>query len=442
MKKYDSYKDSGIEWIGHIPEHWEVKKLKFIKSNIKNAFVDGPFGSNLKTEHFVENGDVYVIDSGLITSGVFHKKREMKTITNDHFETVLRSECKQNDIIIAKIGANFGMSGILPKLNKPSLVSGNTLKLTVNEELYDLKLVHLQLLNLKTQGEIDLLVKGSAQPALSMGVMSDLPFVISTSLEEQTAIANYLDQKTTQIDTLIAKKQHFISLLQEERTAVINQAVTKGLDPNVKMKDSGIEWLGEIPEHWEVKKLKHICRLITKKANEKPDYVLALENIKSWSGEIIGNPFENKMEGDAILFEENDVLFSKLRPYLAKVIKTTRNGGCVGELLVLRAENKVSPDFLYQRLSSEMIITIVDGSTYGTKMPRASWDKFISNLCVGLPPIKEQIDIANYLNNKIFEIETIIYKAQQEIELLEEYKTALISEVVTGKVDVRGINLN
>ena len=120
-------KDSGIEWLGEIPEHWEVKKLKFIKSNIKNAFVDGPFGSNLKTEHFVENGDVYVIDSGLITSGIFHKKREMKTITSDHFETVIRSECKQNDIIIAKIGANFGMSGILPKLDKPSLVSGNTL---------------------------------------------------------------------------------------------------------------------------------------------------------------------------------------------------------------------------------------------------------------------------------------------------------------------------
>jgi type I restriction enzyme S subunit len=223
-------KDSGVEWLGEIPEHWEVKKLKYIKSNIKNAFVDGPFGSNLKTEHFVENGDVYVIDSGLITSGVFHIKREMKTITNEHFETVLRSECKQNDIIIAKIGANFGMSGILPKLDKPSLVSGNTLKLTINEELYDLKLIHLQLLNLKTQGEIDLLVKGSAQPALSMGVMSDLPFVIPKTLDEQIKIRNYILNQHTRIDNLITKSNEEIELLKEYKTALISEVVTGKVD--------------------------------------------------------------------------------------------------------------------------------------------------------------------------------------------------------------------
>lgn len=223
-------KDSGIEWLGEIPEHWEVKKLKFIKSNIKNAFVDGPFGSNLKTEHFVENGEVYVIDSGLITSGVFHKKREMKTITKEHFETVLRSECKQNDIIIAKIGANFGMSGILPKLDKLSLVSGNTLKLTVNEELYDLKLIHLQLLNLKTQGEIDLLVKGSAQPALSMGAMSDLPFVIPDTKEVQVTIRDYILNQHKRIDKLITKSQQEIELLKEYKTALISEVVTGKVD--------------------------------------------------------------------------------------------------------------------------------------------------------------------------------------------------------------------
>jgi len=230
-------KDSGIEWLGEIPDHWEVKKLKYIKSNVKNAFVDGPFGSNLKTEHFVENGDVYVIDSGLITSGVFHKKREMKTITKEHFETVERSECKQNDIIIAKIGANFGMSGILPKLDKPSLVSGNTLKLTVNEEIFDLKLIHLQLLNLKTNGEIDLLVKGSAQPALSMGVMSDLPFVLPNTLDEQVTIRNYILNQHQRIDDLLAKAQQEIELLKEYKTALISKVVTGKVDVRNKILD-------------------------------------------------------------------------------------------------------------------------------------------------------------------------------------------------------------
>src|SRR5680860_369546 len=126
--------------------------------------------------------------------------------------------------------------------------------------------------------------------------------ILGPSIKEQTQIANYLDRKTQQIDALIEKKERLIALLEEERIAIINQAVTKGLDPNVKMKDSGIDWLGEIPEHWKIKKLKYVCNLINEKTKEKPKYVIALENIQSWSNEIIGNPLANKMEGDSNLF--------------------------------------------------------------------------------------------------------------------------------------------
>ena len=127
--------------------NWAIKRIKDIKSSKANAFADGPFGSNLKTEHFVENGDVLVIDSGYITSGNFVIRREFKTISFEHFLTVKRSECKDGDLIIAKIGANFGMSAILPKLDKPSLVSGNTLKLTINDRLYFNKFIHYQFSN-------------------------------------------------------------------------------------------------------------------------------------------------------------------------------------------------------------------------------------------------------------------------------------------------------
>ena len=223
-------KDSGIEWLGEIPVHWEVKKLKYVKSTEKNAFVDGPFGSNLKTEHFIENGDVYVIDSGYITSGEFKIKRGFKTISLEHFETVKRSECKARDIIIAKIGANFGMSGILPELDKPSLVSGNTLKLTIDENYFDLEFIHLQLLNLKTSGEIDLLVKGSAQPALSMGVMSELPFVIPKNKEEQILVREHIKTNHKRIDNLISKVSNEIELLKEYKTALISEVVTGKVD--------------------------------------------------------------------------------------------------------------------------------------------------------------------------------------------------------------------
>ena len=183
--------------------------------------------------------------------------------------------------------------------------------------------------------------------------------------------------------------------------------------------------------------MKYLCKIINEKSSRKPDYVLALENIKSWTGEIVGNPYENKMDGDVNLFKKNDILFNKLRPYLAKVIKTQFEGGCVGELLVLRANNFLTPTFLYYRLISEAIITIVDNSTYGTKMPRASWEKFISLIGIGFPSIDEQNIITDYIENKNREIDQLISKTHEEIKLLNEYKTALISEVVTGKVDVR-----
>lgn len=219
-------KDSGIDWLGEIPEHWEVKKLRYIKAPIKNSFVDGPFGSNLKTEHFIENGDIYVIDSGFITSGNFEFNREFKTITYEHFETVNRSECREADIIIAKIGANFGMSGILPKLDKRSLVSGNTLKLTADTKYFDTKFIHKQLLCLKWAGEIDLLVKGSAQPALSMGPMLELSFAIPDTLKEQQSIVCHIETECTRIDAKIAKTQKLIELLTEYRTALISEVVT------------------------------------------------------------------------------------------------------------------------------------------------------------------------------------------------------------------------
>ncbi|NCU31912.1 MAG: restriction endonuclease subunit S [Candidatus Moranbacteria bacterium] len=289
--------------------------------------------------------------------------------------------------------------------------------------------------------ELDSLSTGSTFKAINLDDVKNI-FIPKIDINEQTQIANYLDHKTAQIDNLIAKKEKLIELLKEERTATINQAVTKGLDPTVPMKDSGIEWLGEIPESWEVKKLKYVCQLINEKTSNKPNYVIALENIQSWSGNIIGDPLSNEMQGDTVLFQKDDILFNKLRPYLAKVTKASQDGGCMGELLVLRCMTNISPNFLFYRLISEMVITIVDGSTYGTKMPRASWEKFISQLEICVPSIIEQEEIATHLDHQKIRSEKETQKINSQIELLKEYKTALISEVVTGKIDVRDEKIN
>ena len=217
-------RSSGIDWIGEIPEHWDIVPIKYIKANDKNAFADGPFGSNLKSEHFIENGDVIVIESGNITTGKFVYK-DFKTISMEHFETIRRSECKANDVIIAKIGANYGMAGILPLLDKPSVVSGNSLKITLDDNKMMNSIFVYLMLSSKWNNGFKGLVQENAQPALSLSGLNNFRMP-HAPLPEQRAIASYLDTKCTEIDSLIALKQAKIEELKEYKKSVIYEYVT------------------------------------------------------------------------------------------------------------------------------------------------------------------------------------------------------------------------
>lgn len=217
-------KDSGIDWIGEIPEHWEIVPIKHIKSKELNAFVDGPFGSNLKSEHFIENGDVLVVESGFITTGKFIFK-EFKTISKEHFETIKRSQCKAKDIIIAKIGANYGMAGELPDLGKPSVVSGNSLKITLdNSKMLNTIFVNAMICAKNNSG-FKGMVQENAQPALSLSGLNNFKLPVPPLSEQQT-IASYLDTKCSEIDALIAIKQAKIEELKEYKKSVIYEYVT------------------------------------------------------------------------------------------------------------------------------------------------------------------------------------------------------------------------
>ena len=221
-------KDSGVEWLGQVPEHWMVSRLKYIKSKESNAFVDGPFGSNLKSEHFIENGDVYVIESNFATTGYLDPQM-LKTISFSHFATIERSECRENDIIIAKIGARYGSSAILPKLEKRAVVSGNSLKLTVDTTNCDINYALNLLRHLKNEGAMDDGVNGSAQPALSLGGLNNIGF-LTPPIEEQKEITKFIYNKLLSFNGLIEKAAFAIQLMQERRTALISAAVTGKID--------------------------------------------------------------------------------------------------------------------------------------------------------------------------------------------------------------------
>jgi restriction endonuclease S subunit len=247
----------------------------------------------------------------------------------------------------------------------------------------------------------------------------------------------YIKAKEEKINRFIQKKQRFIELLKEQRQNIINQAVTKGINPDVKMKPSGVGWLGKAPEHWEIRKLKFCVSLnsneIDEDENNKDVFKIALENLDNWTGKYIetGN---SQFEGNGVPFMDGDVLFNKLRPYLAKAFIAKSNGFCVGELLVLTPNIKlISSEYLFQRLMTNEFIDIVNSSTYGAKMPRASWN-FIGNLKIALPPLSEQQQIVSHIKTETATIDATIAKAEREIELTREYKEAMIAEAVMGKI--------
>lgn len=252
--------------------------------------------------------------------------------------------------------------------------------------------------------------------------------VLVPPVTEQVAIAAYLDTHCAKIDNLISIQQKRIALLQELKQSVITHAVTKGLNPNVEMKQSGVEWIGDVPKHWEYCRFKDFMLLQTTASNSNNK--IGLENIESRSGRFIYTGSE--FEGNGIEFSNQDIIYGKLRPYLQKVWLATFDGNAVGDFFVFRMKSNSCPSFVKYLMLSDGYTKETDGSTIGAKMPRVSSD-FILTMHYCLPPITEQAAIASYLDRKCATIDTSISNAQHQIELLQEYKQSLITEVVTGK---------
>ncbi|MDA8234354.1 MAG: restriction endonuclease subunit S [Clostridia bacterium] len=203
-----------------------------------------------------------------------------------------------------------------------------------------------------------------------------------------------------------------------------------------RYKQTGIDWLGEVPEHWHRSKLKHEINLVTDKARQDEEIrkYVGLENVEPFTGRFkFENGEEPKIEGEALLFEKNDVLFGKLRPYLAKCVIADFSGRCTFELLVMRPKT-ISNRYLFYLMLSDGFLKAIDSSTYGAKMPRASWG-FIGNQLLYLPPVSEQYAIAKYLDCRVEKIDSIINAKQKQLDLLQQQRQAVISEAVTKGLD-------
>lgn len=413
INRYDKYKDSGIEWIGEIPENWSFSKLSWSAQFINGFAFDS-------AQMDIDN-QIPVIRIGDIQNGKVDYENCLKVNKDDNLEAYT---VKLADIVIAMSGATTGKIATID----------NEKKAYINQRVGIIRSKNNKFIKYCLENEsfikyINLLSAGSAQPNISMGNILDfkIPYI---SQREQETIAGYLDKKCGEIDRVIEVQKEVIEKLKEYKQSVITEAVTKGLDKSVPLKDSGIEWIDKIPQHWEIRRLKTLLSIRNEKAEYNGEIYIGLENVLSFLGKY--NLTEDfVVEGISNKFYSGDLLFGKLRPYLAKATIVDFNGLCSSEFLVMQ-NFKGDNRYLLRLLLSYWFIDIVNSSTYGAKMPRASWD-FISNMRIPFPSKIEQQQIADFLDKKCSEIDKIIDDKERLIEKLTEYKKSLIYECVTGK---------
>lgn len=436
-KRYKRYKDSGVEWIGKIPEHWEVCKLKYILREL----VSGGTPTSTDEENWTEDED-----------GINWVSISDMSNTDNVYETAKRITLKglrEKNLRILRSGtlvySIYATLGKVAELKIDAVTNQAILGLILNEERANKRFIKRYLESLERY--ILYLSSSNTQNNLNAEKVRSI-YLVLPQKDEQVAIADFLDQKTAEIDSLIADKEKLIRLLQEQRQAIISEAVTKGLDPNVPMKDSGVEWIGEIPAHWKVKRIKYIALVNPKKSEIKylsPDIevtFIPMENITATG--IVDYTLTNTVENlinSYTYFRDGDIIMAKVTPCFENgniaIVDGLSNGIGFGttELHVLRCNNENYSRFLFYYLQSNTFKLKGISEMYGVAGLKRIPTDFVLNYKLGLPNYEEQKAIAGYLDQKTTEIDSLIADIQTQMAKLKEYRESLISEAVTGKID-------
>lgn len=428
LRPYPKYKSSGVEWLSEVPEHWEIGRLK------DRALVVG--GQSPSSDLVRQGAHGLPFLQGNAEFGIRHP---VATKVCDAASRTART----GDILLsvrAPVGAlnvadqPYGIGrGLVAIRCEPATIRGSFL-------FYFATVARAQLHAVAT---------GSTYDAVSVADVGNLPLA-HPEYEEQRRIGAYLDTEVERMDSLAQKQTRLIECLREKRSALITRAVTRGLppkearaagfDPAPRLRASGVEWLGQIPVHWTMMRIGSVARNAEQKVEPDEsagDPYIGMEQVGSQTGRLLGRDTDFTPSGTSNRFLAGDVLYGKLRPYLAKACRVDFDGLSSSELLALRVNHRVDRRFLLFHLISRGFTGLMEACSYGTKMPRTSWD--IMKTCViGVPALGEQSAIADYLDRETAKLDRLIEKVETAIERLREYRSALITAAVTGKVDVRG----
>lgn len=431
MQKYSTYKPSNVEWLGEVPSHWKVTRL----INRTVQIVGGDWGDDpeLESDEHVLLPVIRVqdIDNEYEIGDQKLTYRKIKASKIDH------RLIDNKTLLIEKSGGGekqlVGRVAIPKKITMPAICSNFMEKIEMDEQAVPsfFNYIFHALYNRNMNFPFVQQTTGIQNLKSTYYLYTKVAYPNPT---EQTAIAAYLDQATANIDKVIATKQKQLDKLEQYKQSKIHECVTKGLNPDVTLKTSGIDWIGDVPVHWKVERVKDVVQLRTEKTSEKSevkDY-LELEDMEQWTGKIMGFRDTTEVSSDVTMFRKGDILFGKLRPYLAKYWLADRDGKCTGEIIAFNCL-KIQNVFFKHFIGSPKFIELCTAVSYGAKMPRVDWTRQIAYFYISFPDKEEQIEIANYIEeftDKISKEKSII---NQQIEKLEQYRKCLIHECVTGK---------
>lgn len=440
FRKYTSYKDSGIEWLGKVPTHWEVKPLKYL-SRINNSVLSKNTDPDYEFDY---------VDIGSVSLELGIAKTERMKFASAPSRA--RRLVQEGDVIVSTVRTYLRAIAPIKGSAENLVVSTGFCVVSPRDELKSAYCSYL----LQSTFFVETVVAqsvGVSYPATNASDIANIKIPLPNAKEQQK-IAAFLDKETAQIDALIDEQTRLIGLLREKRQAVISNAVTKGLNPNATMKDSGIEWIGKVPAHWEVKKLKFVASVqpsnVDKKSKENEERIRLCNYTDVYYNEEITAdlPFMKATASDAqirkLTLKKGDIIITKDSEdpndiaVPAYVPQDLQGVVCGYHLALLRPKDGTFGGFLKRVLDSQyarsFFATRANGITrYGLGIYA------INNFILPIPPLEEQEKIADYLDHETKQIDALIEECEIAIGLLKERRTALISAAVTGAIDVRNV---
>ncbi|MDW7672000.1 MAG: restriction endonuclease subunit S [Bacillota bacterium] len=427
LKPYEAYKETDLEWLEKIPDHWKVVPNKSLWIERKKT--------NLPDEPLL----AVTIKRGVIPQQELlssTSKKDSSNLDKSKYKLV-----KPEDIAYNKMRMWQGAVGMSKYrgIVSPAYIILNPRK-DINARYY-----HFLLRSPEYVEESHKYSYGICDDQLSLRYEDFKSMLnIEPPIEEQNQIVLYLNHKLTKINRFIKAKKKQIELLKEQKQAIINQAVTKGLNPDVKMKPSGIKWLGDVPEHWDVKKFARVATVKSNLVNpsDYPDLPqISPENIEKNTGVLLSynTVHESGVVSSNHLFYADQLIYSKVRPKLNKIIIAPFEGLCSADMYPI--ETTMHNEYLLFFMLSNFFMCQLSMTENRVKMPKINKDE-LSSLLILVPPEEEQRKIVESIDKSIKKNDQFIQRINDQTKIITEYRTSLISSVVTGKVDVRHIDID